>query len=58
MNLGTFVVLLILVLIVGRLVYGIIRDKRNGVLACGGDCGSCGSACSTPKMAANSTSRK
>ena len=49
MNFGTAVVLLILVLIVGRLVYGLIRDKRNGVSSCGGDCASCGGICHTPK---------
>ena len=35
---GTFVVGAILVLIVGLIVRGIVKDKKSGKSSCGGDC--------------------
>lgn len=35
---GTFVVLAVLVVIVGFIVRGIVRDKKSGKSSCGGDC--------------------
>lgn len=42
---GTFVVLLILIVIVGLIVYSMVSDKKNGKSSCGGNCASCGNAC-------------
>ena len=38
---GTFVVGAILVLIVGLIVRGIVKDKKSGKSSCGGDCSHC-----------------
>lgn len=40
-NIGTMIVLLILAVIVGIIVFFMIRDKKNGKSACGGNCGCC-----------------
>lgn len=46
MTLGTFVVGLILAVIVGLIVAGMVRDKKNGKsIQCGGDCKNCGGHC-------------
>ena len=38
---GTFVVLLVLVVLVGLVIYGLRRDKKRGKTSCGSGCGSC-----------------
>ena len=38
---GTFVVGAIVVLIVGLIVRGIVKDKKSGKSSCGGDCSHC-----------------
>lgn len=45
MNLGTFVVLLVVVLIVGLAVRKVVKDKKSGKAcsSCGGDCCHCSS---------------
>ncbi len=46
MNLGTFVVALLLLLVVGGIIAGMARDKRNGKsLQCGCDCKDCKRHC-------------
>ena len=40
-NIGTIVVLLVLVLIVAAVVRSMIRDKRCGKSSCGGNCAHC-----------------
>lgn len=43
---GTAVVLVILAGIVGLIVRGMVKDKKNGKsLQCGGDCKHCGDHC-------------
>lgn len=43
---GTFIVGIILLLIVGIIVGSMIRDKKNGKsIQCGGDCKHCGGHC-------------
>ena len=43
-NLGTILVLVILVVIIGSVVYTLIRKKREGKTSCGCGCSSCPSA--------------
>ncbi|MFQ7230407.1 MAG: FeoB-associated Cys-rich membrane protein [Blautia wexlerae] len=38
---GTLIVGAILVLIVGLIIKGIVRDKKSGKSSCGGDCSNC-----------------
>ena len=38
---GTLIVGAILVLIVGLIIKGIVRDKKSGKSSCSGDCGHC-----------------
>lgn len=46
MTLGTFVVGLILVVVVGLIIASMIRNKRNGKsIQCGGNCKNCGGHC-------------
>lgn len=46
MTLGTFVVGLILVVVVGLIIASMVRDKKNGKsIQCGGDCKNCGGHC-------------
>lgn len=46
-SMGTVIVLLILVGVVGLVIRSMIRDKKNGKsLQCGGDCKNCGGHCS------------
>ncbi|MBQ5951814.1 MAG: FeoB-associated Cys-rich membrane protein [Lachnospiraceae bacterium] len=47
-NAGNIIVTAVLVLVVGLVVRGMIRDRLAGRHICGGDCGNCGSACSYP----------
>ena len=42
MNIGTFVVALILVVIVGAVIRILYKDKKAGKHSCGGNCGACG----------------
>lgn len=43
---GTFVVLVVLIGIVGLAVSSMIKDKKNGKsIQCGGDCRHCGGHC-------------
>lgn len=41
-NLGNIVVSLILIAIVTAVIFKLIKDKKNGVSSCGGNCKSCG----------------
>ncbi|MBQ1463640.1 MAG: FeoB-associated Cys-rich membrane protein [Ruminococcus sp.] len=41
MNLGTFVVLLILLAVVGWVIYGMVRDKKQGKSSCSHGCQNC-----------------
>lgn len=41
MNLATFIVLVILIVIVGLVIRSMIVSKKNGKSLCGGRCGSC-----------------
>ena len=38
---GTFVVALILLAVIGAAAASLIRGKKNGKCSCGGDCGAC-----------------
>ena len=38
---ATVIVGVILLAIVGAIVYGMVKDKKNGKSTCGGDCGHC-----------------
>ncbi|URW85352.1 FeoB-associated Cys-rich membrane protein [Blautia wexlerae] len=38
---GTLIVGAILILIVGLIIKGIVRDKKSGKSSCGGDCDHC-----------------
>ena len=49
MNLGTFLILLVVVAGVGLVIRGMVKDKRAGKSSCGGDCSHCGSVCHAPK---------
>ena len=40
-NLGSFAVLAIVILIIGLVVFKLIRDKKRGKRSCGCGCGSC-----------------
>ncbi len=42
MNIGTAFVLLLLIAVVGIIIYGMVKDKREGKSSCGGDCAHCG----------------
>lgn len=41
-NLGSIVVFLILVSIVTAVIYKMIKDRKNGISSCGGNCAKCG----------------
>ena len=47
-NLGTIVVGLVLLIIVGLVVFKLVRDKKKGKSSCGCDCGSCSRNQETP----------
>ena len=42
---ATVIVGVILLAIVGAIVYGMDKDKKNGKATCGGDCGHCKGGC-------------
>ncbi len=44
---GDMIVISVLVLIVGAILYKMIRDKKAGKSACGCDCSKCGKSCSS-----------
>lgn len=58
MNPGTFAVLAVLIIIVGLIVYKMIKDKKSGKssCSCGGSCSGCGMAgsCHKPKSGKSS----
>ncbi len=56
-NLGTIVVSLILIIVVSAVVFKMIKDKKNGISSCGGNCAHCNmcAACRSPKK--NTTSK-
>lgn len=41
-NLGSIVVFLILAAIVTAVIYKMIKDRKNGISSCGGNCAKCG----------------
>ena len=51
-NIGTLLAAAVLLAIVVAIIIGMIRRKKSGqsVLDCGGNCGSCGGACSQSKV--------
>lgn len=42
---STFIILSILIAIVSLIIYGIIKDRKNGRGACGGSCSQCSANC-------------
>ena len=46
---GTTIVLLVLCVIVGAVIYKMVKDKRSGKSSCGGNCAGCGMACHQSK---------
>lgn len=43
--LGTLVVFLILLVVVGAIIWSMVKDKKNGKSSCGGNCSACGGNC-------------
>ena len=43
---GTVLVLDVLLVVVGLIVRGMVRDRKQGKSSCGGDCASCHGGCS------------
>ncbi len=58
-NIGTILAGLIVLVIVGFVIFGMIKRKRSGkpVIDCGGECSKCGGGCSTPSSAAGTSSK-
>ena len=52
MNVPTLIIALILTAIVALIIRKMIKDKKNGVHSCGGNCGACGACkgCSFPEI--------
>lgn len=44
-NMVNIIIVAILVLVVGLLIRGMIRDRKAGKSSCGGNCASCGACC-------------
>ena len=42
---GTVIVALVLVAIVGLIVWSMVKDKKKGKSSCGGNCAHCGAVC-------------
>ena len=40
-NIGTILITFLLILIVGGIIFKMIRDKRKGRSSCGGNCAQC-----------------
>ena len=55
-NIGTIIVLLVLVLIVAAIVRTMIRDKRCGKSTCGGNCAHC-NLCTAARSTAQNRSK-
>ncbi len=50
MNLGTAIVLLVLIAVCGLAIRSIIKDKKSGKsCSCGGSCSGCSGSCSSCK---------
>ncbi len=43
---GTVLVLAVLLVVVGLIVRGMVKDRKQGKSSCGGDCASCHGGCS------------
>ena len=43
---GTVLVLAVLLAVVGLIIRGMVKDRRQGKSSCGGDCASCHGGCS------------
>ena len=48
-NLGNIAVTLILTAIVSAVIFKLIKDKKNGISSCGGNCANCGMCASCDK---------
>ena len=52
-NIGTILIIAVLVIIVALIIRGLIKDKKAGKGTCGGDCSHCHASCmhseATPK---------
>ena len=48
-NLGSIVVFLILAAMVTAVIYKMIKDRKNGISSCGGNCAKCGMCASCGK---------
>ncbi len=44
---GDIIVISVLCLLVGGIVYKMLKDKKNGRSACGCDCSKCGKCCNS-----------
>ena len=44
-NIGSIVVVLVLVAVIALIIRRLILDKKEGRHICGGSCGSCGGSC-------------
>ena len=44
---GTVLVLAVLLAVVGLIIRGMVKDRRQGKSSCGGDCASCGGDCAS-----------
>lgn len=47
---GTATVLIVLTVIIGFIIYGLIKDKRKGKGSCACSCENCSAACSCRKQ--------
>ena len=49
-NMGNLIVSLILVAVAAAVIFKLIKDKKNGISSCGGNCAHCGmcSSCTRP----------
>ena len=49
-NIGNIVVSLILIAIVTAVIFKLVKDKKNGISSCGGNCAHCGmcASCQRP----------
>ena len=56
-NLINLILVAVLVLIVGLLLRGMIRDKKTGKSSCGGNCASCGACAKCGAMNAAQAKR-
>ena len=56
-NLVNIIIIAILVLVVGLLIRGMVRDKKAGKSCCGGNCASCGACSAAHTIRNNQDSR-